>query len=611
MEGGRADPAQAASERSASAGRDDFIRHATSPGARGFPRAGSFRPAWRGASVGARDARRVALPGTPSDLLSERYAARWYTQTATFDGADRPTSQSTGAQVAELLGQNQQSFVTTDYTKRGTVKHVGSSYGDLVAHVYHDADGLPYQVEYADLAHTTTDFGHDDRRRLRTVQTYRGPPAEWTSPPVNYSPPPQYGQQTPTDFQLILEDAEFTYDEVDNPTEIHDWRTPSNWPAGAKPVTRKAQYDDLYRLTKIDYQYSGGDDTWTDPFYNEDQGQYPDSRQARPSPHVSFDKRVLSQTYQYDWLGNITQSGDDARGFYDRSLGTQTHDGAKPYQLQSATGAVSTRDGALTLAYDDAGDLTSMALLRNGPCIGGVCSQRFVYDWDEVGRLARARRWDQQNPGLATDPVPQATPDVDLRYAYDAGDQRVIKTAVDSNQTEVHTLYVFASLELRRTYLENGDYADTRDTEVAYLFAHGVRLARLHYAEDSLPSLTSGHLHVLLELPDHLGSSAIVIDRETSELVERSTYQAYGGADSDYRPGRWEGFREDYRFTGKEEDAEAGIDYFGMRYLSPALGRWLSPDPPGPAGGAWAGGGPEPVCVRAQWGAEGDGPTGT
>jgi len=33
------------------------------------------------------------------------------------------------------------------------------------------------------------------------------------------------------------------------------------------------------------------------------------------------------------------------------------------------------------------------------------------------------------------------------------------------------------------------------------------------------------------------------------------------------------------RFTGKEEDVEVGLQYFGKRYLSPYLGRWISPDP--------------------------------
>lgn len=32
-------------------------------------------------------------------------------------------------------------------------------------------------------------------------------------------------------------------------------------------------------------------------------------------------------------------------------------------------------------------------------------------------------------------------------------------------------------------------------------------------------------------------------------------------------------------FTGKERDAETGLDYFGARYLSGAQGRFTSPDP--------------------------------
>jgi RHS repeat-associated protein len=32
------------------------------------------------------------------------------------------------------------------------------------------------------------------------------------------------------------------------------------------------------------------------------------------------------------------------------------------------------------------------------------------------------------------------------------------------------------------------------------------------------------------------------------------------------------------KFTGKERDAESGLDYFGARYMSSAQGRWTSPD---------------------------------
>jgi RHS repeat-associated protein len=34
----------------------------------------------------------------------------------------------------------------------------------------------------------------------------------------------------------------------------------------------------------------------------------------------------------------------------------------------------------------------------------------------------------------------------------------------------------------------------------------------------------------------------------------------------------------DARYTGKERDAESGLDYFGARYYGSSMCRWLSPD---------------------------------
>ncbi|HEY5958768.1 MAG TPA: RHS repeat-associated core domain-containing protein, partial [Polyangiaceae bacterium] len=39
------------------------------------------------------------------------------------------------------------------------------------------------------------------------------------------------------------------------------------------------------------------------------------------------------------------------------------------------------------------------------------------------------------------------------------------------------------------------------------------------------------------------------------------------------------GWASSYGFTGKEEDVEVGLTYFGKRYLSAQLGRWVSADP--------------------------------
>ena len=49
--------------------------------------------------------------------------------------------------------------------------------------------------------------------------------------------------------------------------------------------------------------------------------------------------------------------------------------------------------------------------------------------------------------------------------------------------------------------------------------------------------------------------------------------------ESSHRPTKWEEFREDYRFTGKEDDVEVGLIYFGKRFYAPLLQRWISPDP--------------------------------
>jgi RHS repeat-associated protein len=42
-----------------------------------------------------------------------------------------------------------------------------------------------------------------------------------------------------------------------------------------------------------------------------------------------------------------------------------------------------------------------------------------------------------------------------------------------------------------------------------------------------------------------------------------------------------EACKVDYKFTGKERDAESELDNFGARYNACSLGRFMSPDPMG------------------------------
>jgi len=532
---------------------------------------------------------KVVRPGTPAVSVGQRYAPRWYIQEAVFDAASRPVETSSGATSLELMGNDGQSMVRTTYTKRGLVAQTTSSYGVLMANQIIDANGLPDTITFGDGASTRRSFSYDERDRVRSAQTYRGTPALWSN--AQYASPDAL---EPTQ-QLLLEDNDFEYDWVGNPTQITDWRSSEDWPASAKPVTRKFEYDDLYRLTRATYHYPEGTDVWKSPFAAENADLETVDGEARPGPHVSLANRVLEHRYEYDHLGNMSKTTDDASAFFDRSLGHTEHGAATagPHRLQNASNRAlapsSSRKGDLDVGYDAGGSVTDLIVRRDGPCLpaGSSCWQRYRYDWDELGQISRARRWDltaaspneRATNGEINTALPARAPDVDLRYQY-AGTTRVLKTAV-ADGAERHTVYVFGGLELRRAAYEGvgsgADYELNASTESVLLFG-GVG-ARVVYSEEDLPTLTSGTRHVFLLLGDYIGSNTFVIDHETGELVEHATYTAYGSTESNYRPERWGSAREPYKFSGKEEDVEVGLTYFGARYLSTNLNMWMSTDP--------------------------------
>ena len=530
--------------------------------------------------------------------FASRLVNHWYQKKFYYDAADRSVEETTGVASTELKASDGvSSSVKPEYTKRGTIRRVGSSYGQLVKKITRTAEGLVTAVVLGDAANTTTHSDFDSRRRLRSVQTYRGSAPQWSSSPGGISPAPSESPAEPT-LQLLLQDLDYSYDVVGNPTEIRDWRSPDEWPASAKPVTRRMEYDDLNRVTRVDYEYPGGFDAWKSP-NAADMPSSNDQRRPKPIGMRTFAKRPLWQTYKYDWLGNTTFTDDDQHAVLDRSLGkitsNATTDATKPrpyqfYQSDSIPGA--TTQIYKAMAYDDAGNMTWLTSGRNtvSCTLQTDCANlQYFYVWDEVGRLLWASK---VVSGSGATPY---NPQKDSAFLYDYNDERVVKqfgeynTLTNTAGPLYTTLYIFKSLELRRAIFNDTtkQYPVDSTTEVGYLSANGMRLARLHYeplgkGEPQLVAPDANHssnLHIFLDLPDHLGSSSLIIDHATGELVEARTYQPYGATESDYRPERWKGFREDYGFTGKEEDVELGLIYFGKRYLNPFLGRWMSADP--------------------------------
>ncbi len=99
------------------------------------------------------------------------------------------------------------------------------------------------------------------------------------------------------------------------------------------------------------------------------------------------------------------------------------------------------------------------------------------------------------------------------------------------------------------------------------------------------PSTAAGTQYVIA---DTLGSTRLLLN-STGGVAERIDYLPFGeelpagigGRTSCYSSITYPAAppdQQDVKFTGKERDAETGLDYFGFRYMSSAQGRWSSPD---------------------------------
>jgi RHS repeat-associated protein len=97
-----------------------------------------------------------------------------------------------------------------------------------------------------------------------------------------------------------------------------------------------------------------------------------------------------------------------------------------------------------------------------------------------------------------------------------------------------------------------------------YIFFNGQRIARR--------DASTGNIHYYFS--DHLGTHSLVTDANgTMPPQEESDFYPFGGeipvsgSDTNH-----------YKFTGKERDAESGLDNFGARYNASNLGRFMTPD---------------------------------
>ena len=224
------------------------------------------------------------------------------------------------------------------------------------------------------------------------------------------------------------------------------------------------------------------------------------------------------QGYVYDQWGNRAVSG------------TMPNSDWTPTNLTKFTGNRWIRQTGGGDVYDADGNQTSVA--SNGSA--GTASSTFAFD-------AGNRMVSSNVMGLGA-----------VNYVYDGEGHRVEKLT----GTTVTTVYAYDAAGTLTS--EYGTAAVTAGTE--YLTA------------------------------DHLGTTRLVTD-QSGNVVRRYDYMPFGEEVGSGTAGRGRDYVgsgsypmgpdpvTDVKFTGKERDAETGLDYFLARYMSSAQGRFTSPDP--------------------------------
>jgi RHS repeat-associated protein len=448
----------------------------------------------------------------------------------------------------------------------------------------------------------------------------------------------------PTSFGAVAQilNDYYYWDAANNLVEVRDNRLVGPWPEEQRPQRYRIKHDALYRVASVDYTYRNAANSWTtvgNPATDWRDTQNArvdvDPMRRRPAPRLGDlpDSRVINLTYRYDWLANQTEWTDDSQAFYERSLGSTIRNGytegqpnggaLRPTALYLAAqlpespsspidpavdrgGWVRVRYGesgnatsvtvrarchdvsAATACWDDAGeqdvDQRAAQLLSTCRCDQ---EQHYEYRWDELNRLAEARRYDRAGSGDWALQVRQ-------RYRYDAGNIRTLKETVDG-QTADPSGNAVGGVERVALYVMPGDFerrglvtnriTDTYDaslalgTETQYLVA-GARVVWKPGAVGGGGTGFDRDARVTLAMTNLLQSTAGVVDLVSGELLEVATYYPNGARETLRANSDVEEFAlEPVGFTGKEDDSEVGLVYFGMRYLMPHLGRWASPDP--------------------------------
>jgi RHS repeat-associated protein len=202
------------------------------------------------------------------------------------------------------------------------------------------------------------------------------------------------------------------------------------------------------------------------------------------------------------------------------------------------------------VSHDRAGDVTNDGL------------NQYLYDGE--GRIC----------AVASTPVPGMT--TMTGYLYDAAGTRVAKGTISAWSCDP----TISGFKTTNDYVLGLGGEQAAEMGVDVKSGSSSTLAWQHtnvYAAGALiGTYDNNGLHFYLN--DPLGTRRVQTD--SAGVVEQTCQSLPYGDGLTCTGGDLQAPTE-HHFTGKERDTESGNDYFGARYYSSAMGRWMSPDPLG------------------------------
>lgn len=210
------------------------------------------------------------------------------------------------------------------------------------------------------------------------------------------------------------------------------------------------------------------------------------------------------------------------------------------------------------------------------------------FSWNYRNNLASAVLIDRSGEDPPGDPEADTRPDDAEYYVYGGDGMRVRKVrerVVHGNGLEIVEKIYLDGCEIKR--IRNGGGRPILERRTSHITDGGERLALLHqWTMDGRGRETDdiSQKRIHFQLANHLGSASLEIN-ERGDVISYEEYFPFGGTAFIASDDVVDVQLKDYRYSGKERDDATGLYCYGYRYYAPWVGRWLSPDPIGPADG--------------------------